>query len=119
MYAVRRMRHHDTPYAGPSLRVEVEHRRPSEGRGETITVHMTAEPDFAALARSLQARAALAAPWLGAMDSLMRLSLQMWQPWLRLWSPALMPFGAPAEPPRTETRSAADLQDVEYREIKR
>jgi hypothetical protein len=77
----------------PHLAVEIVHRRLPEGDAEQLAISLRATPSFAALARHLEAHAALW-PWL---------ALNPWLSWQQMLQTAWRPWLALAEPPSART----------------
>jgi len=83
----------------PALDIEVTRSRAESGEAETLSVHLTARPSFAAVEGFLAAQMPMlggggafnpAAAWMAGVAA-------MWRPWLSLWSgllpaaPAILP----------------------------
>lgn len=101
------------------LTIEVSHRRSPSHDAETLTISLTARPDFAVAARTLKAEALSAMPWMTPFAGWIQLMGMAWRPWLSLMAP---PAAAAArtraeEPWRNGSNAGNDINDVEYREV--
>lgn len=99
------------------LTIEVTHRRPVNQNAETLTISVTARPNFAVAAETIRAQALAATPWAVPFAGWMRLMGLAWRPWLTLMAPAAVAAAAWTQD-RTAWGSAGDeIRDAEYRDL--
>lgn len=90
----------------PTCDIEIIRREAEDGRGETITMQITARPDFRAATAMLGGGvlpfAALSLPMAGAANpafAWLEMAQQAWRPWFELMG---LPLPAPADEPVPE-----------------